>query len=93
MSVESQPTTGDEAEITAPVHDPAKPWYTSVQPRVFIPSVLLILAFVTWAVINPLGAGETLASVREVVIQGVGWYYALVVVAFVVFALDRKSVV
>ncbi|MGC0272541.1 BCCT family transporter [Pseudactinotalea sp. Z1739] len=87
MSTSPPSTVGGEPEIQAPVHDPDRPWYTSVQPRVFLPAMGIILAFVLWAVLAPLSAGETLGNVREVVIQGVGWYYALVVTAFVVFSL------
>lgn len=77
----------DEPEIEPPVHDPDKPWYEAIQPSVFYPALGIILAFVALTILDPDGMGERIGDLRAGVIEGFGWYYAVVVSIFVVFSL------
>ncbi|OLT39031.1 choline transporter [Saccharomonospora sp. CUA-673] len=56
-------------------------------PRVFWPSVVLVLAFVLVAVIFPTQVGEFVGDIQEAVIGTFSWYYLLLVSVFVIFAI------
>lgn len=87
MSTSHRTTDESEEEIKAPVHDPSKPWYHSIQPRVFYPALGLILAFVIATVIAPVTMEEGIGRVQDSIVSGFSWYYAVLVFAFVLFAL------
>ncbi len=83
----TQPTIQLDEDLTPPVLDPSKPWYSAIKPGVFIPAVVIIVGFILFSVLAPTTAAEVLAAIRSSVIEYVGWYYALLVTAFVVFAV------
>ncbi len=58
-----------------------------VNPWVFWPSAAVITLFVTWTLVLPEQAGEAIGHLQKNVIGAFGWYYVLLVAAFVVFAL------
>lgn len=84
---EDQRIEHDDEEIVTPVYDKSKPWYQAIRPWVFFPAVAIILGFVIFAAVAPDTAGSALGAARGWVIETVGWYYAIVVSAFVVFAI------
>ncbi len=55
--------------------------------RVFLPSVLGILALALWAIVAPTNAESTIASVVEQVTKGFGWFYVLLATAILLFVL------
>lgn len=57
-----------------------------INPRVFVPAALLVTVFVGVAIAAPTWLNALLAAANTTVIQSIGWYYALVVVGFLVFA-------
>lgn len=80
-------TDTDDDVVEAPVHDPSKPWYSSIQPRVFYPAMGLILLFVGVTVIAPVTMEEAIGSLQDSIVSGFSWYYAILVFAFVLFSL------
>ena len=69
------PTTRDES------------FFSSVEPRVFIPAGVLILAFVVFGAVATDTLGSTVTAIQENLIGGLGWYYVAIVSGFVVFSL------
>lgn len=51
------------------------------------PAAAIVLIFVAVAVIAPEWLGEILSAANSSVINGLGWYYSLIVAGFVAFAL------
>ncbi|MEG9226309.1 BCCT family transporter [Aeromicrobium sp. Sec7.5] len=64
-----------------------RPWYSSVAPGVFYPSVAILLTVVLASIVFPDKTGEVLSSAQSNVVSGIGWYYTLAVSGFVVFAV------
>ncbi|EID54193.1 BCCT family transporter [Saccharomonospora xinjiangensis] len=64
-----------------------RPWYSTMAPRVFWPSAVIILAFVSATVIAPDAMGDAISGIQEAVIGAFSWYYMLIVSVFVLFSL------
>jgi choline/glycine/proline betaine transport protein len=60
---------------------------SSIAPRVFYPAGALIVVFVALTVAFPDVAGSVVSAINGSIIGTFGWYYTLIVTAFVVFAL------
>jgi choline/glycine/proline betaine transport protein len=58
-----------------------------VAPFVFWPSMALIVVFVLFAVAAPGAAESGIESVQGSIVGSLGWYYVLLIAAFVAFAL------
>ncbi|WP_168583047.1 BCCT family transporter [Gephyromycinifex aptenodytis] len=56
-------------------------------PRVFIPAAALIIAFVALAALAPTWLASVLDKANTTVVNGLGWYYVLLVTGFVVFCI------
>ncbi len=56
-------------------------------PRVFIPAALLLVVFVLLGAIMPDQLGEVISAANTGVVNGVGWWYVLLVTSFVGFAV------
>ncbi|MDO5627015.1 MAG: BCCT family transporter [Mobilicoccus sp.] len=78
---ESTPDAGYEEQQEHLVPNRAAYW------PVLGPAGALILVFVAIAAIRPIWFGEQLDAISTVVVNSVGWYYVLLVAAFVVFSL------
>jgi choline/glycine/proline betaine transport protein len=59
----------------------------SLAPFVFYPSLAIIGGFVLFALLAPDAASTTIGAVQAGIIGTLGWYYVLLIAAFVVFAL------
>lgn len=57
-----------------------------ISPRVFWPALIIILALVGYAVALPDAAEQTFSSVQGWIVENLGWYYMLVVAAFIAVA-------
>ena len=57
-----------------------------VSPRVFWPALIVILALVAYAVFWPETAEQSFSSVQGWIVEHLGWYYMLVVAAFIAVA-------
>lgn len=55
--------------------------------RVFWPAAIIVGAFVLMAVLVPGQLAKVLGDANTGVVNGLGWYYVLIVVGFVAFAL------
>ncbi len=77
---------------TTTERSPASPG-TSAEPvanarnRVFIPAAAFVLAFVIAAAIFPGQLKAVLTTANTTVVNGLGWYYVVIVFGFVVFSL------
>jgi choline/glycine/proline betaine transport protein len=60
---------------------------SSIAPRVFWPSAVVILGFVLWAVIWPSFAAEKVAALQESMLGNLSWFYMALVSLFVIFCL------
>lgn len=58
-----------------------------IAPRVFWPALIVIVAVVVLAVSVPEGTGAVFAAVQGWIVGDLGWYYMLIVGAFVAFAI------
>ena len=60
---------------------------STIDPRVFYPSAIIIVAFVFFATVFRDTAQDLVGSIQENVISGIGWYYTAIVSLFVIFAI------
>ncbi|MDT0380712.1 BCCT family transporter [Streptomyces sp. DSM 42041] len=60
---------------------------SSIAPRVFWPSAVVILGFVLFAVIGQKTAADAVATVQSEVIGNLSWFYMALVSLFVIFCL------
>ena len=58
-----------------------------ISPGVFYPSLAIIGLFVVLAVALPEATGSAISATQGTIIGGLGWYYVLLIAAFVVFSL------
>nr|WP_306461823.1 BCCT family transporter [Microbacterium sp. ZXX196] len=58
-----------------------------IAPRVFWPALGVILAVTLVAILLPEGTSEVFTTMQDWIVRDLGWYYMLVVGAFVVFAI------
>ncbi len=65
---------------------PAEPG-SNARNRVFIPAAAFIVAFVIFAAIFPSQLNKVLTAANETVVNGLGWYYVIIVFGFVVFSV------
>jgi len=77
-------TTAEKNAATPP---PTREGTSRVSPRVFWPSAILVTAFVLLAVVIPDQLAGALGAANTGVVNGLGWYYVLIVVGFVAFGL------
>ena len=57
-----------------------------ISPRVFWPSIIVIVAVTGFAIVLPDLAGDTFHSVQNWIVTNLGWYYMLAVAIFIGFA-------
>lgn len=72
---------------SAPPTPPARTRASAIKPGVFYPAVAVIGVFVLLALGLPEVTASVIASVQSTIIGGLGWYYVLLIAAFVVFSL------
>ncbi|MFT3660385.1 MAG: BCCT family transporter [Gordonia sp. (in: high G+C Gram-positive bacteria)] len=61
--------------------------WQELAPGVFWPSAVLVLTVVAAAVIWPAGTGTVFGEIQGWIVDNLGWYYVLIVAAFVFFAI------
>lgn len=64
----------------------AQAW-RSLEPAVFVPSSIIIIGLIVFAVIYSATATDALATLNGAITDGVGWWYVLATTGFVVFAI------
>jgi choline/glycine/proline betaine transport protein len=74
-----------EHEMSEPTADKAD-WYT-INPPVFIASVVLMLLFLGYTVAAPEAAEALFKSVQTWVVETAGWFYVLAVAGFLIFVV------
>ncbi len=70
-----------------PVQAGLRPDSAITAPRVFWPAAAIISVFVVLAVALPERLGDTLTTLNDTVIGDLGWFYVLLVSAFIAFSL------
>lgn len=70
-----------------PVQAGLRPDSAITAPRVFWPAAAIISVFVVLAVVLPERLGDTLSTLNDTVIGDLGWFYVLLVSAFIAFSL------
>ena len=58
-----------------------------VAPRVFYPSLIIVVAVSLFSILFSETAGELWTSVQSNIVSGFGWFYTLAIASFVVFAI------
>ncbi|WP_395949249.1 BCCT family transporter [Brevibacterium aurantiacum] len=58
-----------------------------IAPAVFWPSLITILAVALLAIVLPDGTNKVLTSINDWIVADLGWYYMLVIGAFVIFSI------
>lgn len=84
-SVDSPPTstpTAPEPDRSRRLRRPGH-----AMKAVFAPAAAIAVLFVLWSALFPSQTATTLATVNTTVVNGIGWYYVLLVTAFVGFAV------
>ncbi|WP_372493836.1 BCCT family transporter [Prauserella aidingensis] len=84
-SLVAETSAAEAAPSTSPDDQPAG--HKGIAPRVFWPSVIIVLAFVLISVIFPDSVAEIVGNIQDAVIGTFSWYYLLLVSVFVVFAI------
>ncbi|MGB0969572.1 MAG: BCCT family transporter [Mycobacterium sp.] len=64
----------------------AQAW-RSIEPAVFVPSSIIIIGLIVFAVIYSATATDALGTLNGAITDGVGWWYVLATTGFVVFAI------
>ncbi len=59
----------------------------SIAPRVFFPALIVLGLVVLIAILAPEATETALGTVQETIVGAFGWYYILIVAAFVIFAI------
>ncbi|ASR38836.1 choline transporter [Prauserella marina] len=78
-------TETSDTEAAAPAS--RKPWTSTIAPRVFWPSAIIIVGFVLFTVLFPTAVGDAISALQETVVGTFSWYYMLIVSGFVLFSL------
>lgn len=58
-----------------------------VAPRVFYPSLIIVVAVSLFSILFSETAGELWTSIQSNIVSGFGWFYTLAIASFVVFAI------
>ena len=58
-----------------------------IAPRVFWPSLIIVIGVALFSIVFQETAGELWTSVQSNIVSGFGWFYTLAIASFVVFAL------
>lgn len=66
---------------------PLRSAWRSIEPAVFIPASVIILALIAFAVIYSAAAEDAFGRLNSAIASTVGWWYILATTLFVVFAL------
>ncbi|MCH9734838.1 MAG: BCCT family transporter [Actinomycetia bacterium] len=61
--------------------------WRSIEPAVFIPSTIIIVGLIVFAVVYSATATDALSTLNGAITDGVGWWYVLATTGFVVFAI------
>ena len=61
--------------------------WRGLEPAVFIPSSIIILGLILFAVVYSGQAEDAFSQLNGVITDGVGWWYVLVTTRFVAFAI------
>ncbi|MCH9730317.1 MAG: BCCT family transporter [Actinomycetia bacterium] len=64
----------------------AQAW-RSLEPAVFVPSSIIIIGLIVFAVVYSATATDALGKLNGAITDGVGWWYVLATTGFVVFAI------
>ncbi len=81
------PTTSDPESTEGRRQNPLVSAWRSLEPAVFIPSSLIIIGLIVFAVIYSSTAAGAFTTLNGAITDGVGWWYVLVITGFVVFAI------
>ncbi|OLT02298.1 choline transporter [Pseudonocardia sp. CNS-004] len=65
----------------------SRSWRDTIAPKVFWPSVIVIALFVVPTALAPSAVGNVISAVNSGIIGTFGWYYTLIVTAFLIFAI------
>ncbi|MEJ5915090.1 BCCT family transporter [Pseudokineococcus sp. 1T1Z-3] len=88
MSTTERPPEMEDPAADAPTPEAAGgggKW--GIAPWVFWPSLAIIGTFVAVTLAFPEAAGNAFSAIQSSIIGGIGWYYVLLIAAFVVFSL------
>ncbi|MDT9593423.1 BCCT family transporter [Nocardioides zeae] len=80
-------TAAPESSSPPTKNDPSGGRKGSIRPTVFFPALAFLAIVVSLSIAFPDRVGDALTSAQETVIGGFGWYYTLLVTAFVIFAI------
>ncbi|MDZ4232425.1 MAG: BCCT family transporter, partial [Dietzia sp.] len=81
------PTPSDRKSTDGERRNPLVTAWRGLEPAVFIPSSVIILGLILFAVIYSSQAEDAFTLLNGVITDGVGWWYVLVTTGFVVFAI------
>ncbi|MCB0950823.1 MAG: BCCT family transporter [Mycobacterium sp.] len=79
--------TRSETKTEGHRQNPLTHAWRSVEPAVFVPSSILIIGLIVFAVIYSATAADAFTRLNGFIADGVGWWYVLVTTGFVVFAI------
>ena len=79
--------TRSETKTEGHRQNPLTHAWRSVEPAVFVPSSILIIGLIVFAVIYSATAADAFTKLNGFIADGVGWWYVLVTTGFVVFAI------
>lgn len=80
-------TPSDQERTEGERQNPLVHAWRSLEPAVFIPSSIIIVGLIVFAVIYSSRAEDAFTQLNGVITDGVGWWYVLVTTGFVVFAI------
>ena len=81
------PAPADPKSAESRRQNPLVQAWRSLEPAVFIPASLIIIALIVFAVIYSTQAEDAFTRLNGAITDGVGWWYVLVITGFVVFAI------
>jgi choline/glycine/proline betaine transport protein len=87
VSATSTRPASQPADETVTTAQPPREGRPRISPAVFWPSLVVVVAFVAFAMLAPEVAESAIAAVQSEIIGAFGWYYVLLVTGFVVFSL------
>lgn len=81
------PTPSDRTSAEGKRQNPLMNAWRSLEPAVFIPSSIIILGLILFAVVYSGQAEDAFTQLNGAITDGVGWWYVLVTTGFVAFAI------
>ncbi|WP_298989954.1 BCCT family transporter [uncultured Pseudokineococcus sp.] len=86
-STTTRPPAGGDPAADAPTPEDAGANRLGIAPWVFWPALAIVVTFVLFTLVFTDAATQAFSWVQSQIVGGIGWYYVLLIAAFVIFSI------